>query len=94
MGRATEMLGGSGAAVRGSKKERDVSLTRDLPRTINCGGAEIIRDFVAGHCDANKSFVPITYALKLLKSANPKTREGTRVQNEESGKVNTKQDSR
>lgn len=39
-----------------------MSLTRDLPRTINCGGAEIIQDFVAVTCDANKSFVPITYA--------------------------------
>lgn len=59
-----------------SKKGRDVSLTRDLPRTINCGGAEIIRDFVAVTCDANKSFVPITYArlkLELLESANLKT---------------------
>lgn len=58
------------AAACGSKKERDVSLTRDLLRTINCGGAEIIRDFVAVTCDANKSFVPITYALKLPESAN------------------------
>lgn len=44
----------------GSKKERNVNLTRDLPHTINCGGAEIIRDFIAVTCDANKSFVPIT----------------------------------
>lgn len=51
--------------ARGCKKERDVSLTRDFPRTINCGGPEIIRDFVAVTCDANKSFAPITYALKI-----------------------------
>lgn len=55
---------GEDVAACGCKKERDVSLTRDFPRTINCGGAEIIRDFVAVTCDANKSLVPITYALK------------------------------
>lgn len=54
--------------VSGSKKERDVSLMRDLPRTINRGGTEIIRDFVAVTCDANKSFVPITYAHLNLRS--------------------------
>lgn len=83
----------------GSKKERDVSLTRDLPRTINCGGAEIIRDFVVVTCDANKSFVPITYAhlkLKPRKSANLKTCvcSTRRVSGKrENSKVNSERDS-
>lgn len=70
----------------GSKKERDVSLTRDLPRTINCGGAKIIRDLVAMTCDANKSFVPITYARLNLRSRQIRrcasVRRCTRMENE------------
>lgn len=68
--RSRTRLGDTGEEVAawGSKKERDVCLTRDLPRTINCGGAEIIQDFVAVTCDANKSFVPITYALINFRS--------------------------
>lgn len=94
VGRATMMPRGSGGRS-GSKKERNVCLTRDLPRTINYGGVEIIQDFVAVTCDANKSFVPITYARlnfrsrQIRRCASARRRESGKRGN---SKVNTKRD--